>query len=205
VGCSGSAAHRAADRSDRRSRRGRYGSVSMSRWWAPACSASSWTAPTPPAARQGSRVGAWVCQPSLAGNGAVCSPQVGDNLWKRPYPTEDTGRKPGAEVRVARRWKAPRVRLISKPLRGGSGEAALGLGVLRPAKAGAAGATRARSSRSGETREPARRDRRRRTVLARSGLVRGSSGSHGAPYCTRLSIWCAPIARQEVSERIGLG
>jgi hypothetical protein len=53
---------------------------------------------------------------------------------------------------------------------------------LRAAKAGRAGATR--------------RDRRRRTAPAR--LER-------RPHSIRFSIWCAAIARHEVSERIGLG
>jgi len=74
--------------------------------------------------------------------GAAHCPQVGDNLGRVPYPKADVGRKPNvagessqmaswakaleAPGRVARRWKAPRVSADPDPLRGRSGEAALG-------------------------------------------------------------------------------
>jgi len=92
-----------------------------------------------------------------------------------------------------------------EPLRGGSNEAALGSGCTSR-KQGASWATRAplaltrglSRSRAGDS-GCARRGRRRRIVAARFGERRRS------PRCIRFSTGCAAIARQEVSERIGLG
>jgi hypothetical protein len=89
-----------------------------------------------------------------------------------------------------------------EPLRGGSGEAALG--PRRPRESGAS-----RPRESGSRRATRSRKGPRGVIVGGVPyqLVPDSfrAGRPRRPSRTRLSIWCAPIARQEVSERIGLG
>jgi hypothetical protein len=53
-------------------------------------------------------------EPAVSGNGAACSPQVGDNLWATPHLAGETRAKARDPTSwVALRWKAPRVQPIS--------------------------------------------------------------------------------------------
>lgn len=151
--------------------------------------------------------------------GAAHCPQVGDNLGRVPYPKADVGRKPNvagessqmaswakaleAPGRVARRWKAPRVSADPDPLRGRSGEAALGpvrwsglrkrTGLLR---AGRACALSVALRKRGSARDAAPRpDRRPRES--------GSCGGYASPTLFRESrVRAAGSGRRRVRTRL---
>jgi len=118
---------------------------------------------------------------------------------------------------AAHRWKAPRVRRIPLPLRGGTGEAALGsssrpgrgFGSIRSSSAVHATATRTRKRERGwgSVEQEGRRARRKLGLrggiaeafvphVAHAGCVSAAPGSPAG---------AAKVPRQEVPEWIGLG
>jgi len=164
----------------------------------------------------------------------VCSPQVGNNLWKTPCPADEAGRKScvvGGSSRVSSEGGSPMEGTSGvadpDPLRGESGEAALGPGSCRdcasgparpmPGGARALRASGARDVTSGLStpRERVAQGHTSPTLFAftresRERAVGSSETSRPASAGQRRVASESPadapaVPRREVSEWIGLG